>query len=170
MNTHRRLFALLTMIILLGLGVTACGVGDNSNSGNTLGENTNPTPFSTPSASTTGTAPGSCPASAGLPANTNVHSTAVASGSQLSIEAGDFFFSPTCITSVPGGTVTLIVHNAGVTLHNVSIPSLHIDMDMAPGQTISVHLKLGKTPLVYFCKYHVGAGMLGALLPSGSGS
>ena len=164
MNTHRRLLALLTMIILLGLGVTACGVGDNSNSGNT-----NPTPFSTPSASTTGTATGSCPASADLPANANVHSTTVASGSQLSIEAGDFFFSPTCITSVPGGIVTLIVHNAGVTLHNVSIPSLHIDMDMASGQTITMKVKMGSAPLVYFCKYHRGAGMLGALLPRGSG-
>lgn len=165
MNTHRRLFALLTMIILLGLGMTACGVGDNSNSGNTSGGNTKPTPFSTPPASTSGTALGSCPASAGLPANTNVHSTAVASGSQLSIEAGDFFFSPTCITSVPGGTVTLIVHNAGVTLHNVSIPSLHIDMDMTSGQTITVKVKMGSAPLVFFCKYHRGAGMLGALIP-----
>ena len=161
MSTSQRVCALLTMFIILG--VTACGAGS------TTGGNTTPTPIPTPSVATTGTATGGCPASAGLPANTNVHGSAVASGSQLSIEASDFFFSPTCVTSVPGGTVTLTVHNAGVVLHNVSIPSLHIDMDVAAGQTVIVHVPMGKTPLVYFCKYHRGAGMLGALLPPGSG-
>src|SRR5712692_8441613 len=161
MSTHgyRRLFALLTIVVLLG--VTSCGSGGASSG-------TSSTP--TAPVATTATTVGTCPTSAGLPTNTNIHGTAAASGSQLSIEASDFFFSPTCMTSVSGGTVTLTVHNAGVVLHNVSIPSLHIDMDMAPGQTIIAHVKMGKTPLVYFCKYHVGAGMLGALLPSGSGS
>ena len=167
MSTTQCVCALLTLCLILG--VTACSAGSTTTEQATGGSIT-PTPVPTPSAATTGTARGGCPASAGLPANTNIHGSAVASGSQLSIEASDFFFSPTCMTSVPGGTVTLTVHNAGVVLHNVSIPSLHIDMDMAPDQTISVHVQMGKTPLVYFCKYHVGAGMLGALLPSGSGS
>jgi plastocyanin len=167
MSTTQRVCALLTLCIILG--VTACSAGSTPTETAT-GGNITPTPIPTPSAATTGTATGGCPAEAGLPANTNIHGSAVASGSQLSIEASDFFFSPTCMTSVPGGTVTLTVHNAGVVLHNVSIPSLHIDMDMAPHQTISVQVKMGKTPLVYFCKYHVGAGMLGALLPSGSES
>jgi plastocyanin len=100
-----------------------------------------------------------------LPASTNIHGTVAASGSQLSIEAGDFFFSPTCVTGVHSGAITLRVHNSGVTLHNVSIPSLHIDMDMTSGQLITVHVMMGKAPLVFFCKYHRGSGMLGALLP-----
>src|SRR2546422_181056 len=151
MSTNQHVCALLTMFIILG--VTACSAGSRTTE-HATGGSTTPTPIPTLSGATTGTATGGCPASAGLPANTNIHGSAVALGSQLSIEASDFFFRPTCVTSVPGGTVTLTVHNAGVVLHNVSIPSLHIDMDMAPGQTISVHLKLGKTPLVYFCKYH----------------
>jgi plastocyanin len=157
MNTHmyRRLFALLIIVVL---GVAACSSGASGS--------TSPTP--TAPVATTGAASGTCPASAGLPASTNIHGAVAASGNQLSIEAGDFFFNPTCVTKVPGGTVTLTVHNSGVTLHNVSIPSLHIDMDMASGQTIIVHVKMGSTPLVFFCKYHRGAGMLGALLPSGS--
>lgn len=170
MRTTQRVCALLTLLTMfIILGVTACSAGSTTTE-NATGGSITPTPIPTPSAATIGTSTGGCPAESGLPANTNIHGSAVASGSQLSIEASDFFFSPTCITSVPGGTVTLTVHNAGVVLHNVSIPSLHINMDMAPGQTIIVHLKMGKTPLVYFCKYHVGAGMLGTLLPSGRGS
>ena len=158
MNTHtyRRLFALLVIVIL---GVAACSSGGASES---------PSPTPTTPVATTATASGRCQASAGLPASTNIHGTVAASGSQLSIEAGDFFFSPTCVTSVPGGAITLTVHNGGVTLHNASIPSLHIDMDMTPGQTIKVHVLMGKAPLVFFCKYHRGSGMLGALLPEGA--
>ena len=160
MRTHgyRHLFALLTIAVLLA--VTSCGRGGASSS-------TSSTP--TVPVATTGTASGTCPASAGLPASTNIHGTVAASGSQIAIEAGDFFFSPTCVTGVPSGTVTLTVHNGGVTLHNVSIPSLHIDMDMTSGQTITVQVRMGRAPLVFFCKYHRSSGMLGALLPTGSG-
>ena len=63
--------------------------------------------------------------------------------------------------------VTLTVHNSGQVLHNVSIPQLHIDQDVASGQTITVHVKMGSIPLVFFCKYHRSSGMLGVLLPSG---
>jgi hypothetical protein len=103
-----------------------------------------------------------------LPTGTNLHGAAAASGSQISIEASDFFFSPTCVTGLHSGTITLRVHNMGVVLHNVSISALHIDQDMSPGQTITVVVKMGSTPLVFFCKYHRASGMLGALIPAGS--
>jgi hypothetical protein len=83
-----------------------------------------------------------CPDSSGLPADTNMHGAVAASGSQLSLEASDFFFSPTCVTGLHSGTITLTVHNGGVVLHNVSIPQLHIDQDMSPGQTITVVVKM----------------------------
>jgi len=156
---YRRLFALLIIVVF---GVAAC-----SSSGQTSGS-TSPAP--TVPVATTGTASGTCPASAGLPASTNIHGTVAASGSQMLIEAGDFFFSPTCVTGVPSGPISLTVHNGGVTLHNVSIPSLHIDMDMTSGQTITIQVRMGSAPLVFFCKYHRSSGMLGALLPAGSGS
>ncbi len=54
----------------------------------------------------------------------------------------------------PGETHTLI--------------ALHLDMDTAPGQMIAVHVLMGSKLLVFFCKYHQGSGMLGALLPAGS--
>ncbi len=156
MNTHtyRRLFALLIIVML---GVAACSSGG--------GASGSPSPTPTVAVTTTAMGSGTCPASAGLPPSTNIHGTVAASGSQLSIEAGDFFFNPTCMTGVHSGAITLTVHNSGVTLHNLSIPSLHIDMDITSGQTITVHVMMGKAPLVFFCKYHRGAGMLGALLP-----
>lgn len=153
--TYRRLFALL-IIVMLGAAACSSGGGVTGNSSPT------PTVAVTTTAAASG---GTCPASAGLPPSTNIHGTVAASGSQISIEAGDFFFNPTCVTGVHSGAITLTVHNGGVTLHNVSIPSLHIDMDITSGQTITVHVMMGKAPLVFFCKYHRGAGMLGALLP-----
>ncbi len=149
MGPHHRGFALLTLIFTLGLA--ACGSGST-----TTGQRATSTPS------------GHCPASAGLPSNASDHGTVPASGSQLAIEANDFFFSATCVTGVPGGTVTLTVHNAGQALHNVSIPALQIDRDVSPGQTITVHVRMGSTPLVFFCKYHKSVGMDGALLPSGT--
>ena len=155
MSTARRVFALLSLVVLLG--VAACGTVSN-----TAGQ------ASAAPTSTSGATSGTCPASSGLPADTNMHGTAAASSSQISIEASDFFFSPTCVTGLHGGTITLTVHNGGVVLHNVSIPQLHIDQDMSPGQTITVVVKMGSAPLVFFCKYHRGSGMLGALIPAGS--
>jgi plastocyanin len=156
MNTHiyRRFFALFVIVMV---GVAACSSGG--------GTTASPSPTPTVAVATTAAASGTCPADAGLPASTNIHGTVAVSGSQLLIEAGDFFFSPTCVTGVHSGAITLTVHNGGVTLHNVSIPSLHIDMDMTPGQKITVHVLMGRVSLVFFCKYHRGAGMLGALLP-----
>lgn len=157
MSLYRRLFALLTIVVILG--TAACGSATTA-----AGQ---PSPTAPASTATTGTASGGCSASTGLPANVNVHGTAVASGSRLSIEASDFFFSPTCVTRVKSGFVTLTVHNSGQVLHNVSIPQLHIDQDVASGQAITVHVKMGSIPLVFFCKYHRSSGMLGVLLPSG---
>ena len=158
-RTSWRLVALLALVLVV---MAACG------SSGTASGSTSPAATVPPASVATGGAAGSCPANSGLPANVNVHGTAVASGTHLSLQASDFFFSPTCVSGVPSGMITLTVHNAGVTLHNVSIPSLHIDMDMAPGQTITVHVMMGSKPLVFFCKYHQGSGMLGALLPAGS--
>ncbi len=162
MSTARRAFALLALIVLVG--VAACGTVSTT-AGQASSAPTQPVSTST---STSGAASGTCPASSGLPAGTNVHGAAAASGSQISLEASDFFFSPTCVTGLHSGTITLTVHNGGVVLHNVSIPQLHIDQDMSPGQTITVVVQMGSAPLVFFCKYHRGSGMLGALIPAGS--
>jgi plastocyanin len=101
-----------------------------------------------------------------FPASFNDHGAKPASGGAMSITAGDFFFSPTCTTDLSSGTVVLRVHNDGQALHNVSVPSQGIDKDVAAGQAITVRIKVGSGPLVFFCKYHKTSGMYGALVPA----
>jgi hypothetical protein len=45
-----------------------------------------------------------------------------------------------------------MVRNVGQMLYNVSVPDEGIDQDVAVGQTITVHVKIGGAPVVYFCK------------------
>lgn len=76
----------------------------------------------------------------------------------------DEYFSPTCITGA-SGTVTLTLHNRGRLLHNFSVPDQNIDVDVAPGQTVTVKVSVGSRPVGCFCKYHRDAGQKCALLP-----
>ena len=108
----------------------------------------------------------SCASAAGLGGTVSDHGSAAAGGSSLAITAGDFFFAPTCESKVPTGTVSLTVRNSGQTLHNVSVAGQGVDQDVPPGKTITVRLRVGDRPLVYVCKYHRTAGMVGALLPA----
>jgi plastocyanin len=127
------------------------------------------TPPTVPStvAPTTSAAPTTpCPASAGLGSTVSDHGATPATGSRLSIEAADLYFVPTCITQVPPGSATLVVHNRGQALHNVSIPNQGINKDVAPGKTITLLVKVGGDPVQFFCKYHKTSGMVGALVPS----
>lgn len=110
----------------------------------------------------------SCPANSGLKGNMKDRGAVAATGTTLAIEAGDFFFAPTCETGVEPGTITMAVKNTGEALHNVSIAAQSIDVDVAPGETITVHVKVDKDAVPYVCKYHRTSGMVGSLIPAGS--
>jgi len=86
-----------------------------------------------------------------------------ASGSTTKLEAGDFFFAPTCVV-VAGGELAVTVKNDGTALHNFSITSLGIDRDVQQEQAITVMVRFDGSPLPFFCKFHVAAGMQGAFL------
>jgi plastocyanin len=118
-----------------------------------------------PARSVTAEAPDSCPPSAGLPRGAVAdHGSAAAKGPELSLDAGDSYFHPTCGTNVPAGQVTLHVKNTGRMLHNVSFPDQAIDQDIAPGDSATLTVKMGTDPLRFVCKYHSAAGMVGALV------
>jgi plastocyanin len=117
---------------------------------------------------TTAGGSGRCPAGSGLRGSVNDHGAAAVAGPQLQVLAGDSFFAPTCQTGVRPGTVTLVVRNTGRMLHNISVPAQKLDKDVAPGQTITVKIKVAGKALPYFCKYHRTAGMFGSLLPGQS--
>ena len=157
-RTASRGVRLLAFAALFTVAVAACGGG---------GQSSPPAANRTTSGARAAGGSGSCPTGSGLSGNIADHGAAEASGAMLQIEAGDSFFDPTCETGVPAGTITLTVHNGGQQLHNLSVPGQGIDTDMTPGQTITVKVKLGGTPLPYFCKYHRTSGMWGSLLPQG---
>lgn len=104
-----------------------------------------------------------CAALAGLTGTVNDKGTAQLA-SVGTVILGDEYFSPTCITGA-SGTVTLTLHNRGRLLHNFSVPDQNIDIDVAPGQTVTVKVTVGSKPVGCFCKYHRDAGQKCALLP-----
>jgi len=91
--------------------------------------------------------------------------TRAATGTTLTVDAANAAFTPTCFDDVPQGTVTLRVRNTGASLHNVEVTAQHVDVDVAPGRTVVVHVRVGRAPVVYVCKYHRSLGMVGILIP-----
>ncbi len=91
-----------------------------------------------------------------------------ATGTQITIDAANAGFAPTCITDVPQGAVTLVVRNTGQSIHNVQISAQRVDVDIAPGHTARIRVVVGHDPIVFICKYHRYLGMLGFLVPVGS--
>ena len=78
-------------------------------------------------------------------------------GGAATLEAGDIFFAPTCVTGATG-TVKVTVKNTGRLLHNFSVPDQGIDVDIPAGQSVSVDVKVANKPVGCFCKYHRDAG------------
>jgi plastocyanin len=92
--------------------------------------------------------------------------TRAATGTTLTVDAANAAFAPTCFDHVPRGAVTLRVRDTGKTLHNVQVTAQHVDVDVAPGRTVVVHLRVADAPVVYVCKYHRSLGMVGILVPT----
>ena len=107
-----------------------------------------------------------CPPIGGYAGPVSDQGVGAATDGAVTVDAGDFFFSPTCVVNPAGATVTMTVTNSGAILHNVSVADQGIDVDIAPGETVVVEVAVGDTPLSYICKYHRTAGMVGGLIPT----
>jgi plastocyanin len=116
---------------------------------------------------TTAGASATCPDGSGLEGTVTDHGARPATGAELAIEAKDSYFEPTCVTGAPSGQVQLVVRNTGAILHNVSIPDQGIDTDVAPGETITVGVDVGRGAAPYFCKFHRTSGMVGSVIGTG---
>jgi plastocyanin len=81
------------------------------------------------------------------------------------VQVGDQYFSPTCLTGATG-TVTVTLRNDGRQLHNFSVPDQNIDVDIPAGETVTVKVAVAGKPVSCFCKYHRDAGQKCALLPA----
>jgi plastocyanin len=88
-----------------------------------------------------------------------------ATGTVVKVDAANAAFTPTCTTEVTRGSIDLAVRNSGKVLHNVEITAQHIKVDVAPGKSVTVRVRIGTRPVVFVCSYHRSLGMVGILVP-----
>jgi plastocyanin len=140
-------------LAVLVLTAAACSSG---------GAETTP-PSLSPAASPTSRA--DCAKLAGLSGSLQDHGTAAVSGTSVEIDAGDFFFDPTCLTASSPATVTVTVTNTGNALHNFTVEEQGIDQDVQIGESVTVKVELPASgSLPFLCKYHSASGMQGAFV------
>ncbi len=87
----------------------------------------------------------------------------------ISLDAKDIAFDPTQITiKAADEPVTIKMENTGAALHNFTIDSLNISVDVQPGETVDVVIPAGTAAGTYdfYCDIpgHKEAGMVGTLI------
>lgn len=88
----------------------------------------------------------------------------VSGASNVEVEQDDFYFEPTILKGTPGQTITIELSNEGKALHNFSITDENIDHDVQAGSKAEVTVTFPNSgTMIFFCKYHQGRGMVGAL-------
>lgn len=86
---------------------------------------------------------------------------------KVSLEADSFFFAKTFVKAKPG-TVMVTVENASSVPHTFTVDD-QVDEELAPGDetTVSVDVTADE-PVVFYCRFHRGSGMQGALFTPAS--
>jgi plastocyanin len=88
----------------------------------------------------------------------------LAGKADFELEQDDFYFSPTFIKAAPGTTVKVELRNEGKNPHTFTIDALKIDKTLQPGDEIDVPVAMPASgALAFYCKFHQGQGMQGAL-------
>ena len=99
----------------------------------------------------------------------NDHGTEDATGkATFEIEATNdssgYFFKPTILQGSGGQSITLEIKNDGSVLHNFSITSMNVNINIQPGASQEVKVTFPQTGTVeYFCSFHHALGMAGEL-------
>jgi len=93
------------------------------------------------------------------------HGTLAVQGqTSIELEADEYYFKPTFLQGAPGQRLQLEIENESGTLHNISLPEQHLDMDIPPKGTVMVEVVFPASGTVrFFCKFHEALGMHGAL-------
>jgi YVTN family beta-propeller protein len=82
----------------------------------------------------------------------------------VELEADEYYFKPTFLQGVPGQRLKLEIENESGTLHNISLPEQHLDMDILPKGKVTVEVIFPASGAVrFFCKFHEALGMHGVL-------
>jgi plastocyanin len=140
--------SLLTAAALIAFGIVLAGCGGSSES------------------STAGESEGQQATIAGVSAND--HGTKQVSD-ETELELDDYYFEPTVVEGKPGSQVKLELENESKMEHNFSIVSQGIDQDVEAGESATVTVRIPSSgEISFYCKYHKGEGMAGALKASGT--
>jgi len=79
-------------------------------------------------------------------------------------DSSGYYFNPTILQGSAGQSITLEIKNNGSVLHNFSITSMNVNINIQPGASQEVKVTFPQTGTVeYFCSIHHGLGMAGEL-------
>ena len=88
---------------------------------------------------------------------------------EFELEADDSYFGPTVLEGEAGQTLRVALHNEGDASHTFTIDESGIDEEIQPGAEATVDVTFPQSgALVFYCRFHRGGGMLGALSVDGS--
>ena len=152
----RRILAATAVLFLI---TAACGDDDGS-AVRDVGDS------ESGSGSGSGTASGeSTDAPVELEGTVNNHGNGEAGSEPLELELDNFYFAPTVTKAAKGTTIEVELTNEGDAPHTFTIDSLGIDEELQPGDstTVSIEVPDDDTAVRYYCRFHEGQGMQGAL-------
>ncbi len=92
----------------------------------------------------------------------------VAGVEEFEIEMDDFYFRPTVLSGEAGQTITVELLNNGSNAHTFTIDALNVDLEVQPEQNGTTKVSFPESgALLFYCKFHAGAGMRGGLSVGG---
>jgi plastocyanin len=87
----------------------------------------------------------------------------------IQVELDDFYFEPTVLEGEAGQSLTVTMFNEGDAPHTFTIDALDVDQELQPGdEDVTAEVTFPDSgALVFYCRFHVGGGMLGGLSVGG---
>src|SRR5689334_19399645 len=75
-------------------------------------------------------------------------------GATVTMQLEETAFSPTFVVSSPGAHLTIELHDQGFHAHTFTVPSLGIDLTLAPNSTTAVPITLPASGVVpFYCRF-----------------
>jgi plastocyanin len=99
----------------------------------------------------------------------NDHGTSDVSGeSTVDLELDDSYFEPTVLSGQAGQALTVELENEGNAAHTFTIDSQGVDVEVAAGESGQAEVTFPDSgALLFYCRFHAGAGMRGGLSVGG---